>query len=56
VGGVVWFLCIKPIWNFVMVEDINFVPESMGEIDEATLDVSIYQPFHSLSNIKSVHQ
>jgi hypothetical protein len=56
VGGVVLFLCIKPIWNFVMVEDKSFVLKSMGGIDEATLDVSICQPFHSLSNIKSVHQ
>ncbi len=55
-GGVVLFLCIKPIWNFVMVEDKSFVLESMHGIDEATLDVSIFQPFHSLSNIKSVHQ
>ncbi len=50
------FLCIKPIWNFVMVEDKSFVLESMHGIDEATLDVSICQPFHILLDIKNVHQ
>jgi hypothetical protein len=56
VGGVVLFSCTKPIWNFVMIEDKSFVPKSMGGIDEATLDVNICQPFHSLSNVESVHQ
>jgi hypothetical protein len=55
VGGVVLFLCIKFIWNFVMVENISFVFESMGGIDQATFDVNICQPFHSLSNVESVH-
>jgi hypothetical protein len=55
VGGVVLFLCTKPIWNFVMIEDRSFVLKSMGGIDEATPDVKICQPFHSLSNVKSVH-
>ncbi len=55
VGGVVLFLCIKLIWNFVMVEDITFVFESMSGIEEATFDVNICQPFHSLLDVESVH-
>jgi hypothetical protein len=39
-----------------MVEDKSFVLESMGGIGEFTLNVNICQPFHYLSNVKSVHQ
>jgi hypothetical protein len=38
-----------------MVEDITFVFESMSGIEEATFDVNICQPFHSLLDVESVH-